>query len=59
VKTPVISKLPVFETADGGIPPSVPGKVIAWLASSDEAEQYSRQFNDVPKFAIEHDLAKI
>jgi NAD(P)-dependent dehydrogenase (short-subunit alcohol dehydrogenase family) len=58
VKTPVISKLPVFEAADGGIAPSVPGRVIAWLASSGEAEQYSREFIDVPGFAIEHDLAE-
>jgi NAD(P)-dependent dehydrogenase (short-subunit alcohol dehydrogenase family) len=56
VKTPVIRNLPVFETADGGLPASVPGSVIAWLACSDEAGQYSSQFIRAPEFAQEHGL---
>ena len=58
VKTPVISKLPVFESTAEGVPASVPGRVIAWLASADEAVQYSREFIDVPAFARQHRLAE-
>jgi NAD(P)-dependent dehydrogenase (short-subunit alcohol dehydrogenase family) len=57
VKTPVIGRLPVFETFDGGNPANVPGSVIAWLASSEQAPQYSNQFIVAPEFAKEHDLA--
>jgi NAD(P)-dependent dehydrogenase (short-subunit alcohol dehydrogenase family) len=49
VKTPVIAKMPIFETVEGGNPASVPGSVIAWLASSPDAERYSREFIDVAK----------
>jgi NAD(P)-dependent dehydrogenase (short-subunit alcohol dehydrogenase family) len=57
VKTPVIARLPVFESTAEGVPASVPGRVIAWLASAAEAVQYSREFIEVPEFARAHHLA--
>jgi NAD(P)-dependent dehydrogenase (short-subunit alcohol dehydrogenase family) len=59
VKTPVISKLPFFETVEGGIPSSVPGSVIAWLATAPEAGQHCEEFIEVPDFVKEHQLAEL
>ena len=56
VKTPVIREMPVFRSLERGLPASTPGAVIAWLATSDEAERYDRQMVDVPTFLEEHPL---
>ena len=56
VKTPVIAKMPIFESAEGGIPPSLPGTVIVWLATSDEAEKYCTHPIDAVPFAKEHNI---
>jgi NAD(P)-dependent dehydrogenase (short-subunit alcohol dehydrogenase family) len=56
VKTPVIAKMPVFEDSEEGNPPSLPGSVIAWLASSPEAPKYAWEFLKAPDFAAAHDI---
>lgn len=54
VKTPVIKEFPFFSEANNNVAPSLPGQVIAWLATSDKAEQFNAHYVDAPTFAREH-----
>jgi NAD(P)-dependent dehydrogenase (short-subunit alcohol dehydrogenase family) len=58
IKTPVIRELPVFREAGNDLPPSVPGKVIAWLASADAADvkPYECTYIQAPDLAVEQGL---
>jgi NAD(P)-dependent dehydrogenase (short-subunit alcohol dehydrogenase family) len=58
IKTPVIRELPFFREAGNDLPPSVPGQVIAWLATADaaDAEKYVCTYIDAPALARELNL---
>jgi NAD(P)-dependent dehydrogenase (short-subunit alcohol dehydrogenase family) len=56
VKSPVIAGMPIFEDLDEGPGADVPGSVIAWLASAEEAKDYAFQFFRAPEFAAEHNI---
>jgi hypothetical protein len=56
VKTAVIREMPIFKEAGGDISPSIPGSVVAWLATSDEAAQYVCQPLEAAELAQKHHL---
>lgn len=60
IKTPVIRELPIFSEAGNDLPPTVPGRVIAWLATAESAdvEKYVCTYIDAPELAAELDLVQ-